>query len=243
LPTDTSLLGGIDLKSLVESPLYERHKQQLDPRQLDAFSNRVGLDPRRDITQALLTWKDGQAVVLAHGRFDTLKHDNTVTFPKPDVLAFGPTAFLQHVPDNDTQLPPALRDQLAAIPKTDQIWIVSDHGLPLERVPASADARSALSNIANNIRAFSVGIGADAGAHLHAVLICDSDAGAKRVHDALRGMIGMGRLMTRDDQMGMLKLYDAVRVDQDQSIVRVHADLDAQEADAAITLASNFRRR
>jgi hypothetical protein len=64
----------------------------------------------------------------------------------------------------------------------------------------------------------------DSGTHFKIDLTCISEEGAKRVHDALRGAIGLGRLSTRDDQQELMQVYDAISVDQDKALVRVHAD-------------------
>ena len=44
----------------------------------------------------------------------------------------------------------------------------------------------------------------------------------------------MGRLMTRDDQMDMLRLYDAIQVTQDHDRVHVHADLSGEQMDKLV---------
>ncbi len=117
------------------------------------------------------------------------------------------------------------------MPKGDQIWIVSRGGLPLAGLPMRSDYESALSNIVGYVRGTNIGIGIDAGAHLAADIICISNQGAQRVHDGLRAAVALGRLTTRDDQQDLLRLYDAIQVDQTQQVVHIGADLDAQLAD------------
>lgn len=238
LPPNATLLAGLNVQELTASPLYRRHAQDIDQHLFEEVRAQLGVDPRKDVSEALFTWDSRDPIVLAHGRFEGLRDKSRVLLPKPDVLVVAPK-----LPGQDTELSPAMRQRLEQVPKGDQLWIVSSQGLPLNSLPTSSGTRSALSNISNNIQAFSIGIGADEGVRLRGEFVCDSDAGAKRVHDALRGLIGMGRLMTRDDQLPLLKLYDAIQVDQDRSLVHVHADLDANEADAAIALARSFRTR
>jgi hypothetical protein len=55
-------------------------------------------------------------------------------------------------------------------------------------------------------------------------LTCISDQGAQRVRDALRGGIGLARLTTKDNQLDLLRLYDSVHVDQENSVIHVRAD-------------------
>jgi hypothetical protein len=48
----------------------------------------------------------------------------------------------------------------------------------------------------------------------------------------------MARLMTKDNDLAMLHLYDAVLVDQDQDTVRVHADLSPELSDQLLRFAN-----
>jgi hypothetical protein len=78
---------------------------------------------------------------------------------------------------------------------------------------------------------------------LHADLRCISPEDARQVHDALRGGIGLARLTTKDNQLELLKLYDAIHVSYEQQTVHVRADLSAQLADQLLGLMSGFDRR
>jgi hypothetical protein len=163
--------------------------------------------------------------------------NEAVYFPKHNVAIAGPLAALREFIDRQHGgLTGTLRSRMEALPKTDQIWLVSGTGLPLKEMPLRPDTKSVLSNIAGYITAASIGAGIDEGAHFQADLVCISDEGAKRVHDALRGLKGMARLMTRDDQMDLLKLYDAIQVDQDHQNVRVHADLSPADSDKLLSI-------
>lgn len=233
LPSNPSILAGVDVHSLVASPLYQRHRAQLD----GVRQGSAGFDPRRDVQDALVAWSsDLQAPVIVgktDGNGAGLGHS-----PEKGVFIIGSDAG-----GGNSTIPAALKQKMELLPAKDQVWIVSDRPLPLDRVPLSSDMRSALSNFVNNIRAFAMGANADEGAHIYGEVICDSEAGAKRVHDALRGLIGMARLMTRDDQLDRLKVYDAIQVDQDHSVVRIHADWNQSEADAAIAVLRGVRDR
>ncbi len=241
LPADVPMLAGVDMAGVTHSALYQRHAQDFNLQQLDALQGDLGIDPRTDISQALITWDGTTPILLAQGHFDNLKRRDAVVMPQPDILLIGPNSYTAQVSSMHGEIPGALQQQMEQLPHGDQLWIVSDRGLPLDRMPAAADVRSALSNISDEIRSFRIGLGFDQGAHLRGDLICDSDAGAKRVHDGLRGMIGLGRLMTPNDQLDRLKLYDALHVDQDHAIVHVQADLDASEADAALAMLRRSR--
>ena len=70
-----------------------------------------------------------------------------------------------------------------------------------------------------------------------------SDEGAKRVHDALRGLIGFGRLSTKDDEQDLLRAYDGIHVDQNHSVVDIKADLSGDLADALLNRLSGSAPR
>lgn len=236
LPAGITILAGANVRSILESPLYKRHQGELP------IHPAGGVVPQKDISQVLAAWSDNSPVIIAGGDFQNVTPRSGMTLPEPGILAVGPPQYLQSISSQHGEIPDGLRSQMRQVPHADQLWIVSDHGIPLDRMPGSADVHNALSNIAQDIRAFNIGLGVDDGMHLHGDLICDSEAGAKRVHDALRGVIGMARLMTHDDQTTRLKLYDAIQVDQDKSTVHVHADLSSTEADSAISLLQQGRK-
>ena len=122
-------------------------------------------------------------------------------------------------------IPPELQQRLETIPKADQIWAVSRGGLPVSGIPMRSEVSSALSNIVGFVSGAATGISIDTGIHLQADLTCISDQGAQRVRDALRGGIGLARLTTQDNQLDLLRLYDSVHVDQENSMIHVRADL------------------
>jgi hypothetical protein len=66
---------------------------------------------------------------------------------------------------------------------------------------------------------------------VQADIICVSNEGAQRVHDALRGVIGLSRLSINESRLDMLRLWDAVHIDKDQQVVHVRVDLPADLAD------------
>ncbi len=128
-------------------------------------------------------------------------------------------------------VPEELQERLRQVPKADQLWIVSHGGLPFGDAPMRSDIESALSNIVHFISGATVGIKADTGTHFRIDISCISEQGAQRVHDALRGAIGLGRLSTKDDQRELLQVYDGINVDQDKTAVHVHANYSGELTD------------
>lgn len=267
IPPDTKALAGVDLDKLKASAFYQRHQSQLNFPMLDAMSERVGLDPRRDISDLLIVWNGKDVLALARGGFNvstieaklpsigarpTSYKGFTLFEEDRDVLAFlkhgvavagRPQLVKSEIDLANGGVPDELQTRLATIPKTDQIWLASRGGLAIDELSLRSDYESLLSNIAGYINATSLGLGFDTGTHLQAEIVCVSKEGAQRVHDALRGGIGLARLTTRDGQSDLLKLYDAVQVSQDQQTVHIKADVSAELTDKLLDYLPSIRNR
>lgn len=273
IPEDTTLLAGVRVSALETAPFYVRHQDRLQFAQLGDLREKIGLDPRRDLSDLLVAYEGKHALVLASGTFKSaevqnkllglgakrfeyrgnrllLSGEQAVAFPYDGLAAAGPVSVVETSLDlhaNDSGgVPNELQRRLEAIPSQDQLWVVTRGGLPFLQLAGNSDVQSALSNITGYIGATSAGLGVDTGLHLRAEIICISDEGAQRVRDALRGAIGLGRLTTKDNETDLLRLYDSIQVEQSQRIVRVSSDLPADLADKLLTLgttASIFRPR
>lgn len=270
IPPDTKALGAADLDRFKESDFYKRHRGELNIPLLDAISERVGVDPRRDVSDVLIAWNGKSPAVVARGRFkaealepkfDSLgmrriryksytlfgNGQDALAFGKHDVFIAGPLAAVRSELDlaasRDGGVPDELRPLLEVIPKGDQFWAVNRGQLPIGEMRLPSEIDSALSNLVDDIGAATIGVGFDSGTHVTAQFICVSDEGAKRVRDALRGGIGLARLTTRDNELDMLRLWDSIQVSQDQQTIRVNADLSASLTDKLLGNLRELRNR
>lgn len=270
---DTTLLAGVRVSALEAAPFYVRHQDRLNFAQLNDLKEKIGLDPRRDLTELLAAYNGKQTLVIASGTFKSaevknklvvlgakrleyrgnkllLSGNQAVAFPGDGLAVAGPVSVVETSLDlraNDSGgVPNELQQRLEAIPRQDQLWAATRGGLPFLQLAGNSDVQSALSNITGYISATSAGLGVDTGLHLRAEIICISEEGAQRVRDALRGALGLGRLTTKDNETDLLRLYDSIQVDESQRTVRVSSDLPADLADKLLTLgtkASIFRPR
>lgn len=258
IPADTKLLAGVQVEKLQAAPLYRTHREQLGFGQLQAFSERTGLDLTRDLSEILITWEGKQPLAMARGHFSqtqlgpklgalgagrrsyrnyTLFGDdqNSLAFMSDSFLLAGSVQALRNVIDrrdkSHAAIPAELQQRLETIPKRDQLWAVSRGGLPLNGIATRSEIDSAISNIAGYVSGTAIGVGIDTGIHLQADLICVSEQGAQRVRDAFRGGIGLARLTTKDNQLELLRLYDSVHVDQENSTIHIRADVAPDLAD------------
>lgn len=254
VPPDTKLLAGLRLDKLRATPLYKKLNEQFDlDRRLDLFSQRTGLDPRRDIWQVLLVSNGNRSLVMARGHFiagemepglgmlgnsRTKYKDYTligspktsVVFLNPGVAVAGTQIDVKNFLDRReerSRLPDDFAAKLKAMPADDQIWLISNGVFPSSALsgPDTTGMKSLLSNFVDFIKSAQLGLHANRGAELKGNLDCVSSEGAQRVRDALKGMVGFARLSTRSDQTDLLKLYDTVQVSQNAAIVSVSAEL------------------
>jgi hypothetical protein len=258
VPPGTKAVVSVDLEKVKATEIYKRHQQEFNLPQLDAMAERTGLDPRRDLTSLLVSWDGSHPLLLARGSFTAQNLEKqlrgagaertsykaytllgnpreSVAFPQAGFALAGAAVSVRAALDShaagNSGVPEDLQQRLAGVPKSAQIWEASSAGLPFTELAMRSDLESALSNISGYVSGTSAGITLASGANVQADIICVSSEGAQRVHDALRGLIGLSRLSTNASRLDMLRLWDAVHVDQDQQVVHVRVDLPADLAD------------
>ena len=255
---DTTTLAGIDLDKLKTTDFYKRYQELLNAPLLNGMSQQAGFDPRRDLAHMLIAWDGKDMFYTANGRFakqqieaQLSKSTKPTSFEghtlftngngalallSDQVAVAGDTASVKNAIEGQSHddMPDELAHRLSALPKADQVWIVSRGSLPFADVHMRSDYASILSNFNGFIKGTSLGIAASSGLHIKAQIDCVSDEGAKRVNDALRGGIGLARLSTKDNQMDLLKAYDAIHVTTGPQTVYVDADLPADLVDKLV---------
>ncbi len=250
---DSKVVAGIDLKRLKNTPLYQRHEEQLDQLMPQAGVKRLGIDPRRDIEFLGFTFDGKHLLMFAKGDFkkrkklDTGQGNRELVFLNDRVALAGDAEAIRTARTLEQQrtgeLPEELASRLHTLPGNDQVWLVSRGGIPLAQTPLRSDMKSNLANFAGAISGVTLGIAADSGSHLQADVSCYSPDGATRVHDAFRGIIGLARLTTKDNETDLLKIYDAIQVKKDGSNVHVLADLAAAETERLLLLLPKVENR
>lgn len=252
VPANTVFLSGADVVSVRDTKFYRRFLSTIDPAQLSTFAGETGIDPRKDLDE-ILTCSDGKnTALLARGRFAQADLEKrlrangaqaavykgrsifvagraAVWFPAKSIAVAGPEAALHNVidaQDGAHGVPMDLRTELDSAPPESQVWLAFVGG-----VHGIADAVPSNSNLANaaqmlrGMDAASLGFDLRTGLNLEARIHCKTSDDGRHIHDALRGLIGMGRLSTPDNQPDMLKMFDAIEVTQSQAIVHVGAKL------------------
>jgi hypothetical protein len=253
IPPDTTFVAGVDLDALRTTPVFQKYLSQLRLPQMEDFVQKTGLDPRKDLSQILSTSNGKTGLFMARGKFDITALEPKLTangltrmpyqgqnlfgddrravlFIGARTAVAGPTVELKTMieeRDKPTHgLTPELRQLLQTIGSDRQIWAAFTGGLQGLNLGVPED-----SNIGQVIHVFrgvdqgTIGIDLRNGVDFKGDLDCRTDNDAKHVHDAIRGVVGVGRLSTPDNRPDLLRLYDTIKVEQIQKRVDVSAQV------------------
>lgn len=264
VPANTTFITGVDIGRVRDTPVYQKWLGQVALPQLTEFTRQTGLDPRRDLSQVVSCSNGKTAVLLARGTFNgkdleprllangaaksqykgfTLFGNErwAVVFLDSSTAVAGTTPELKAVVDNRNSgthgLSPALRAKVDAIGANNQIWAAVSGGLQGLNlgVPDDSNLGTAV-RLLQGIDSADIGIDLRNGLNLKAEADCRTERDAKRLNDAIRGLVGLGRLSTPDGQPEMLKLYDAVKVTEQQAHVQVVAQVGSDLVDRFVDL-------
>ena len=270
VPPETKLLVGAKLDKLRETPLYQQRFASLPLAQLDKFAADTGLDPRKDVWEVLFcsNGKD-TGVLMLRGKFSPTDLEprlvgnganrtnykgyslfgdarTSAFFMNASTALAGSTKSIQAIIDNrDTSLngiPAVLLPLVKQVPGNAQFWAVFD-GVLVD-MPFREDSN--LGNINTMIRSLDngwVSANLTKGLDLKAVGNCRSADAAKQIHDALRGVIGFGRLSTPDNQPELLKAFDGMKVDQQEKVVKISAEIPQPVVDKILDTFNGTKKR
>ena len=262
VPAGTAILVGARLDKLRETPVYQKRFREVPMPRLDEFAKQTGLDPRRDIWEVLFASNGTQSgVLMARGKFPTselepkLEHEgatrtaykgytlfgdehNAAFFMNSSTALAGSMPLLKSIIDSRDRsgagIPAKLEPLVNAIPAGSQFWAVFS-GSAI-RLPFANDSNLGnLNQIVQSIEAGRFSADLSKGFEFAANGTCKTDEDAKRIHDFLKGMIGLGRLSTPDNQPEMLKMYDSIQVNQQARIVSVSANISQDAVDRFLT--------
>jgi hypothetical protein len=264
VPPDTTMATGADLDAIRTTHVFQKYVGELSLPQLNEFVKKTGVDPRKDIWQVLSCSNGKTGLFLARGKFsegdaepriaidgvnrmnykglNMFGNDQTaVLFLTPSSAAAGRTADLRTLVDLRNQgehgLPKALKEKVGTISHDNQIWAVFTGGLENLNlgVPESSNVGQALRAF-KGIQGGTLAVNLRDGFQFEAHLECKTPADAKHVRDALKGIIGLGRLSTPEKQPEMLKLYDGIEVANIETKVDVTAKIAADLEDKFLDL-------
>ena len=264
IPPDSVFLVGANIDAIKDTPVYHKLLSQMDLPQLNQFTRQTGIDPRKDLRQVISVSNGKAGLLLARGNFDHVEEQpqlqaggatrfdykgqhlfgnerGAVLLVNSSTAVAGPTPELKKIIDDRDRpnygLPLALRDQLKALPATDQIWAALVGGLQGLNVgvPEGSNLGSLL-RMFQGIQTVRLGIDLRNGLEAQANATCETQRDAKRVHDAVKGIVGIGRLSTPDNQPELLQLYDSIHVSQNEKQTNVGAQVSSNLVDRFVDL-------
>jgi hypothetical protein len=253
VPHDTVTLAGIRMEALRDTPLYRKWVAERPLPAVDRFAEETGLDLRKDLWEALIASDGKDVVVMARGKFSATGEEpridrpgvqrmpykgytligtdeGAVVFLNQSTAAAGRPAVLRTLIDrrdaSQRGVPPALMELVREIPAHNQVWVASlgGFGQIREAVPPEG-ALASIGKIFSLIEQFRAAADLRNGLDATASARCRNEQDAKTLHDALRGLVGLGRLSTPDNRPELLRVYDAMQVEQDQRAVRFRAEV------------------
>ena len=214
VPGDTLALIGVKLDALRATPLYGKW---VAPR-MNSFA--------KDASELLVVSNGKNTVVFAKGKSSVFQLGSDVPPPR-----------------SKDGLPASLREKMRAIPPQSQMWAAGLGSLALvdDAIPIEGNLAN-LRNVLSNIESWSAGADLRSGLKMEVRGLYRTEADAKLIHDALRGLLGLGRLSTPDNAPELLRFYDGIQVTQQAASVRVTADIPADALDKFLARASDRLR-
>jgi hypothetical protein len=252
VPPGSTALMGVHMDQVRQTALYRKLLADQNLTQLDQFSRETGFDPRRDVRELLFATTPQGGVMLARGAFHlnppALKEMKKTRHGEYEIWNNGKNGFCLL----DSTL--AVAGEIPAIEAALEEWKSGSHtaaqSLLARAVNVNPHAQiwgistGAASFLADHLPPASSGLDfskvfrgledtwfqADLNAGLRAEVhgTTSSEKDAINLRDAVRGMVGLGRLNVPENQPEMLRLWDGVTVDQQGRALTLRADI-AQE--------------
>jgi len=247
-PGSTALLV-LHMKDLQQTDVFRQMMTSQAGSGIDQFAHETGFDPRRDVNELLVVTTPKGSVALARGRFAVnaaaLKDTVTVRHGMYTIWTRQTSGFC--ILDGTL----AAAGEVEAIEAALDEWRTGKHldGLALAAHAATADPAAQLWGVtsgaptllSDNLPRGGSGLdfsklfrGLDATwfegdlrtgfqAEVHGEAANEKDA--LNLRDAVRGMVGLGRLNVPDDQPDMLRVFDGITADQQGKAITIKVDI------------------
>jgi hypothetical protein len=268
-PGATSLVGA-HMDQIKQTEIYRKMVAAQSMSEVDQFAQDTGFDPRRDVRELLFVTTANGSVLLARGTFHlravTLKGVNKIRHGEYEIVGQrgggfcvldATLAVAGEIPAVEAALDEwktgshsaaqPLLAKLAGLSPQTQIWGVSTgKGNFLAEHPPGASSGLDFSKIYRSLREtwFEADFSAGLRAELHGMTFTEKDA--VNLRDAVRGIVGLGRLNVPENQPELLKVWDGFTVDQQGRAVTIHAEIPQDLIDKMVqmlTMKPNVPRR
>jgi hypothetical protein len=265
-PNATSLVGA-HMDKIKETAFYRKLLAAQTLPQVDQFAKDTGFDPRRDVRELLFVTTPHGDVMLArgtfhlntahlrgvpkvrHGEYDIWDRDSRGFCILDSTLAVaGDVVAIEDALDEWKSGAhtgaKSLLARAASVNPQSQFWGVST-GLAgfLAEHPPTVTSGLDLSKIFRGLEdtLFQVDLSTGLRADVHGTTATEKDAISLR--DAVRGMVGLGRLQVPDNQPELLRVWDGIAADQQGRSITIHADIPQDLLDKLIQMLNSASPR
>lgn len=272
VPSDAVALACLRLDKLKDTPFYAKYVEGKKIPQLEQFAEQTGLDVRKDIWELLFVARSGdrKPMVMIRGKFGgqfglepefdkpgiqkmnykgyyiIYSNGPGVMFMNTGAAVAGEIDDLKAVIDNrdkPTWGPPkSLLNVVGTLPGSAQFWFATEKGGSLLPEVREDGPIGSYLKLAQSLGVATMSVDLRQGIDLAVEGRYPDEASAKKVQEAVKGVIGMARLQTPDSQADLLRLYDAIRVGGEDGTVRVTVKTPFDLAEKLISLLPGSRR-
>ncbi len=260
-PGATSLVGA-RMDRIKQTEFYRKLVALQPLPQVDAFAEQTGFDPRRDVRELLFVDSPKGSVMLARGTFHLnsapLKGVQITRHGEYEIRGRGAAGFCildstlaaagdipaveaaldEWKTGSHTAAQPLLARAASVSPQA-QFWGISTGvaGFLADHPPTVASGLD-FSKIFRGLEntSFQVDLSAGLKAEVHGTTAEEKDAVSLR--DAVRGLVGLGRLQVPENQPEMLRVWDGITVDQQGRSIAIHADFPQDVIDKLLRMLS-----
>jgi hypothetical protein len=260
VPPETQLLMGIRVKEITKTPAYGilREKKILEP--LEEFVSRTGINPEKQLYELLITFDGQEGLVLARAKFNEesalepdikgpgmkrfdhggrmfIGNDQfAVAFVNASTGMLGTTPYLRRIVDRlnagELGMPAYFEQQQQRIPRANYVWMITRGLTPEMRayLPSQGNAANLL-RLFDGMQSSRLMVDLRQDILVRASAEMASPAAAEQLVSALKGLAGLARLTTSNENLDLLQVYDSL--DAKATETRVDASLRIGQAQLA----------
>jgi len=254
VPDDTVLMVGLRLDALQNTPVYQKYFANREFPMAQEFTRVTGVNLKKDVWELLLCSNGKDSLLLGRGKFSPSdlepkfekegvermpykgfkmfgNEQAAVLLINSSVAIAGPPAKLRALIDvkdsKRADIPAVLMERLNALPPTSQFWAVYAGGPVRIPVPESSNLAN-VNRLLQTVQTGSISVDFRYGIDAVATGLCGSDKDAQEVLTALRGIVGIGRLSTKENQTDLLRVYDSIMIDGSGREARIKANISTE---------------
>jgi hypothetical protein len=259
-PPGTTVLVGVRVDQISQTDFYKKLMAGQTFAQLDQFAHDSGFDPRRDVRELLYATTAGGSVLIARGTFhlnsapptgaSKVRHGDyeiwrrgmggfcvlDATLAVAGDMPAVEAALDEWKSGSHTAAQPLLA-RVSMVNPQSQVWGIStgSAGFLADNLPHSNSGLD-FSRIFHGLEDtwfeadLTMGLKADA----HGTTKTEQDAANLR--DAVRGMVGLGRLQVPENEPELLRAWDGITAEQQGRSITVRVDIGKDLADKLIDM-------